>query len=330
MFLSMVSALLTLLIFESSVPVAATADAARLATEHSLTAQLVGSVLLFVDIIVLLLVFNALRAKRVNLGFALIFSMLLVVSLDTVAYDAIVRTTHFGGRAVLSGIAAKSVFVGMYAVLTLIYLWLFERNSPLDLSSLGGSVDLFSLLTYQDKLGRLEQQLNEDALTGAFNRRFLDSWLPEQLALDQRRGLLTALLILDLDNFKAVNDQHGHLVGDVALMHAVDRTRSQLRRGDTLCRYGGEEFVVVLNSSNWPEALQVAERIRAELSASPLFLPGSNLQLTLTVSIGVALSPDDAHSARDLIRAADGRLFTAKRSGRNRVEGVRPKLVVAS
>jgi diguanylate cyclase (GGDEF)-like protein len=327
-FLSFVAAALTLLFFESAMQVESNA-VTRTAFRHSMLALAVGSALLFVDIIALLMIFNKLRSRRINLGFALVFTMLLVVSFDTLAYDAIVRFTDLNGWAVLSGIASKSAFVALYAAMTLLYLRLFERNSRFDFEKQDKSIDLFSLLTYQDQVNRLEQQLNEDALTGAFNRRFLDSWLPEQLALNKRRALSTTLLMLDMDHFKSVNDQYGHLVGDVALKHAVSRARSQLRRGDTLCRYGGEEFAIVLSSSNWTEALHVAERIRSEIAQSPLFLQDSGLPLALSVSIGVAMSPDDGDSALSLIRAADKRLYQAKRGGRNRVEGAQVVLAEA-
>ncbi len=330
MFLSLLQAVLTLLFLESAPHIENNLAAARFDTNQSLLVILVGSALLFADIIALLMIFNNLRTKRFNLGFALMLAMLIVVSADTLIYDAIVRRAIFDGWAVLSGIAAKSAFITLYAAMTLLYLRLFERNDQHDITNQSRDIDLFSLLTYQDQVSRLEQQLNIDALTGAFSRRFLDAWLPEQLELNKRRALSTALMVMDLDHFKAVNDQHGHLCGDAALSHVVNRARSQLQRGDTICRYGGEEFVIVLSSSNLSEALQAAERIRNEIARSPLFLPESNLPLVLSVSIGVAISPEDSESAQGLIRVADKRLYSAKRNGRNRVEGPQSALYLAT
>jgi diguanylate cyclase (GGDEF)-like protein len=330
MFLSLVAAGLTWLLFEAAAHSSNGQLILSVTLQHSLSGLLVGSTLLFVDIMLVLLGYNTLRKHQCSIGVALATSLFCVVCFDTWAYDMVARTSEFSLAEVLNGIAAKTLFAAFYTAMTIVYLKVFERSTPLDLTAHGDSLDLFSVLTYQEHVNRLQRELNEDALTGAFNRRFLESWLPEQLELNKRRGLCTALLMLDIDHFKSVNDQYGHQVGDVALSHVVNRARSQLRRGDTICRYGGEEFIVVLSSSNWPEALHIAEKIRAELIGAPLFVPGVNAPLVLSVSIGIALSPQDGESVRELLRNADKRLYLAKSNGRNRVEGLRPKLVSAA
>jgi diguanylate cyclase (GGDEF)-like protein len=122
-----------------------------------------------------------------------------------------------------------------------------------------------------------------------------------------------ALLMLDLDHFKAVNDQHGHLVGDQVILNFVARTSSLLRQIDSFGRYGGEEFIVLLPETNPSEAMVVAERIRAAV-ATPNELPA------YTVSIGVTTRSYGDTTVDELLARADKALYQAKANGRNRVE----------
>ena len=157
----------------------------------------------------------------------------------------------------------------------------------------------------------LERLVTHDSLTGALTRRALFTSGEAELARARRQGRPLAVLMLDLDHFKQINDEHGHLVGDQVLADFVARAQTVLRRPAVLGRYGGEEFVALLPDTDKDQALAVAERIRASACADP-DLP------CCEVSIGVATAqPQDSLHA--LINRADAGLYEAKAQGRNRV-----------
>jgi diguanylate cyclase len=160
-------------------------------------------------------------------------------------------------------------------------------------------------------------EAGRDALTQLLNRRFLSAVLNRQIQL-QRTGRSRgfAVLVLDIDHFKAVNDRHGHDVGDRVLQQAAGLIVQHVRAGDFVFRYGGEEMLVVLAGVHAEEALKVAEDIRRRFEATPLAV-GRDAVLNLTVSIGVADHDGQADPQR-LIKRADAALYEAKQAGRNR------------
>ena len=163
---------------------------------------------------------------------------------------------------------------------------------------------------------KLEQRdASTDALTGQGNRRALDVLLGHQMVIAQQTGQAFSVLMLDIDYFKKINDEHGHSVGDDALRAFALRVREHLRQGDVCARYGGEEFVVVLPGAPLAKALEVAERVRQSVAHTPLL---TTPVLHATVSIGAAtLEPDQTLEA--LLQAADTAMYAAKRGGRNQV-----------
>ena len=170
---------------------------------------------------------------------------------------------------------------------------------------------------------QLAELVVRDPLTGLYNRRELDRALQQELSRVQRQGQSVALLILDLDHFKVVNDTWGHPTGDQVLVAVADLLRAQARPSDRLIRYGGEEFAVVAPLMPPHDGAALAERIRARMAATPLKLTGPDgapLELPLTLSVGLACAPQDARDEGTLIAAADEALYRAKRRGRNRVE----------
>jgi diguanylate cyclase (GGDEF)-like protein len=164
-----------------------------------------------------------------------------------------------------------------------------------------------------EALAAMEHQAATDALTGLPNRRSLDRALAAQLALAQREKRPLSLLMLDLDHFKAVNDTHGHGVGDAVLRAFAQRVQAQLRPSDVCARYGGEEFVVLLSGTKELLAVETAERLRRAVADGPL-VPG----VAITVSVGLA-TWRDGEDAAALLARADAALYAAKRAGRNRV-----------
>jgi len=163
----------------------------------------------------------------------------------------------------------------------------------------------------------LERQAVTDSQTRAFNRRYLGPRLSQEIDRAGRRREPLSVLLLDLDHFKAVNDQYGHAVGDQVLTAFADRVRACVRSVDVLVRRGGEEFVLVMPTTAGEEACDVAERIRRELARTPLSVRGG-LALSQTVSIGVAVW-DGTEPAEALEERADQAMYEAKRHGRNRI-----------
>jgi diguanylate cyclase (GGDEF)-like protein len=156
-----------------------------------------------------------------------------------------------------------------------------------------------------------------DPLTGVANRRGFDAGVAQMLARARRDGSSTALLLLDLDHFKAVNDTWGHQVGDHVLQAVARAVEQQLRRGDVVARLGGEEFAVALAGSGADQAAMLAEAMRRAVAA--LDIRRGEASIGLTVSIGVA-ALRAADSLDALFSRADAALYRAKTAGRNRVE----------
>lgn len=168
----------------------------------------------------------------------------------------------------------------------------------------------------------LERELSNlathDHLTGLFNRRETHRLLQEEVERAARYNRNLALLWIDLDHFKAVNDRYGHSAGDQALKAVCRRLAGSIRQVDTFGRYGGEEFVVLLPEMNTDDALETAERLRCLLADQPIMLDEST-PLNLTLSIGIAVYPRDGSSADALCSAADSAMYAAKHAGRNQV-----------
>lgn len=170
------------------------------------------------------------------------------------------------------------------------------------------------VLMATDRLrGELEYLATHDTLTAVLNRRALIEAAEEELARCRRNGQTMAVLVIDLDHFKRINDEHGHLAGDRVLRSFAQRAGDALRRPDRIGRYGGEEFVVLLPETGREAALVVAERIRDRLR-EPHGLP------PFTVSIGVATSRAEETDFDSLLHRADQAMYQAKARGRNRVE----------
>jgi two-component system, cell cycle response regulator len=161
---------------------------------------------------------------------------------------------------------------------------------------------------------RTERSAVSDGLTGLYNHAYLLQALRQEVLRSKRHGLKAALLLLDLDDFKRVNDAHGHVEGDRVLMRAAATVKDSVREIDVAARYGGEEFAVLLPDTSRLGAFVVAERIRRRIEER--FARG---RTPVTVSGGLAIFPDDAGAPADLVVRADAGLYAAKAAGKNRV-----------
>ncbi|HEU4398665.1 MAG TPA: diguanylate cyclase [Actinomycetota bacterium] len=165
-----------------------------------------------------------------------------------------------------------------------------------------------------------------DPLTGAWNFRYFERRFEQEIERSRRFGRVLALLMLDLDHFKSVNDRYGHQRGDDVLVEFAHRVTGSVRDIDTFARYGGEEFVLILPETNLDGGLAVAEKLRMAIHGAAFRGRGDN-GMRLTVSIGVACFPEHATSREELLRAADEALYEAKLQGRDRVVTAGPRLL---
>jgi two-component system cell cycle response regulator len=158
-----------------------------------------------------------------------------------------------------------------------------------------------------------------DQLTGLFNRRYMARHLGTLIGSTQQTGKPVSFLILDIDYFKHINDTYGHDVGDEVLREFAGRISANVRGIDLACRYGGEEFVVVMPDTDLTFAYMVAERLRQSVADAPFTIGVPPGQLSVTISVGVTATDGTADTAEALLRRADQALYRAKRDGRNRV-----------
>ena len=162
---------------------------------------------------------------------------------------------------------------------------------------------------------RLEHSAHHDVLTGLPNRSLLDDRIRQSLAFAARHDKMIALLFMDLDGFKPINDRHGHAAGDLLLRSVADRLRASVRDCDTVSRLGGDEFVVLLGEIGGPDDAGItARRILRDVSCPHLV---ADLSLHITASIGISIYPEDGHGPETLLRHADLAMYVAKSKGRN-------------
>jgi len=159
----------------------------------------------------------------------------------------------------------------------------------------------------------LKEEAIRDPLTDLYNRRFLRDYMARELLRAAREGIRVAVIMIDLDRFKRVNDTAGHAAGDFVLSEIATLLKRHIRGTDIACRYGGEEFMLVL-----PNATLQSARVRAEAICSAIREEGVQL-MGVTASLGVAIFPDHAAEPESLLRAADKALYDAKGRGRNQV-----------
>jgi len=248
--------------------------------------------------------------------------------------------THGVGMIVVAfGVLGLVVFLGVHQALGSLEIALDARTATGDLliPRLREIVLVMGLLStalivatgmFSTALARLGErqrlEARRDSLTGSFNRRVFDEHFAREAERSRRLGMQLAVLFVDLDHFKRINDSHGHATGDLVLQAAARCFESALRETDLLFRWGGEEFVVLMPHTSGPEIAPVAERLRAALAGEPLFELGGGAEIRITASIGAALAPELPCDSAQLIARADAACYEAKQLGRDRVVEARP------
>jgi diguanylate cyclase (GGDEF)-like protein len=222
-------------------------------------------------------------------------------------------------RSTEQGPAVQGVYIGSVVLVTLIVIR--------QIAALRENHDLYSRvaaanqaleatnIALENANDRLHEQATSDPITGGMNHRAIQQFLQDEVELQQRYGRACAVLFLDVDFFKTINDVHGHRTGDLILREFNALVSSAVRAADAVGRWGGEEFLAVLPETDSDAAIAVAERIR-ECVAAAEFGPAN---LHVTCSIGVAACPNDGDNADELVSAADHAMYAGKMLGRNQV-----------
>ncbi|MEJ2719597.1 MAG: GGDEF domain-containing protein [bacterium] len=214
---------------------------------------------------------------------------------------------------------AVSPVVSMGEFWGLLEIWFSDGdNGPL----LTARVDIASGMIAQivENTMRLESLTSVDKLTRVYNRSFYDRQVRIEMERATRSGTKLSLLVLDIDDFRQINNTMGHRKGDDALVAIADLIRGNLRKIDIAFRYGGEEFVILLPGTAEMEAIHTAERLRVVIAEYDGFPDLKGEPYRITVSIGAAVFPDHARTEEDLFSRADAALYLAKRGGKNRIE----------
>ena len=279
-----------------------------LASSLSTVADLVGAVV----------VFEFMGERVTRLLFLRLWSTAAIVMvLDSVLFT----TLAFAGRPaywsiLASGLVAKVAGATFYAALTAWYVRSFEPRQP---APAGATRDVFTWLTYRQRYEEARTLMARDALTGLYNRGYFDEVAPRQLAHADRARHPMSLVLVDIDRLKAANDQYGHEAGDDLVRAVAEEIRQMVRTSDVGCRYGGDEFAVVLTNADAAAAGIFADRLAGNVRTragaqqpAPPWAPAS-------ISIGLATYPADGTTLRDLVRRADERLYESKRLGGDRV-----------
>ena len=200
-----------------------------------------------------------------------------------------------------------------------LYITLFVA---VPMTAIGGGICIMLVVSLEQMRRRLQDLAMTDPLTGLRNRRHFIQWAQRELDLAHRHDLPVAMLVLDIDHFKRINDVHGHGVGDQVLVEISQRFSATLRGTDLLARWGGEEFIALLPNTPEPLARLLGERLRSAAAVAVRLPNGAAVQVTVSVGVtgrGAGPSPSAVTTLDALTQAADRALYEAKRLGRDRV-----------
>ena len=258
-----------------------------------------GTSLLVISLILVRRMARQLPAGGIRRRWRLLTVMIIAFVPGYITYGSVARNSY---RGPLDLIVPVIFFFGAVFVLLVSSL------------SLETALDVRRIYT-------LEQESITDALTGTYNRRYLDRRLDEEVARASRYGFPLAVLLLDIDHFKKINDVHGHPFGDGILAALSQIVMNSVRKTDVVARYGGDEILVIATHTPLRDAAELGERLRQRVEAAEMGQANDasgGLPVRVTISAGVAGFSDELSSGESLIHAADQALYQAKQAGRNR------------
>jgi diguanylate cyclase (GGDEF)-like protein len=280
-----------------------------------------SSAALLLDMIATVVLFEWLSRRLHGLFVRLWLTAVAIMVLDAVVFS----TLGFAGdpaygRLLTGSLVGKVAGASFYAVVVTGYVRTCERQGG-QRGHVDAPRDIFRWLTYRQRYEEARSLMARDALTGLYNRGYFDEFVPRQLAHADRARHPMSLVVIDIDDLKATNDRHGHRAGDALVKFVAAELRHMVRASDAACRYGGDEFVVVLTTADAAAARIFAERLRQNVRANSAALSPAPPWAPATVTVGVATTPADGTTAEALLHCADERLYAGKRQGRDRVIG---------
>ena len=310
----------------TSAPVLAPDLAETLFFVQNVRPLLIGTALLCLDVVLIIILYEFFfRVFPRSLLLRVAAAMVVVVAFDTVAFVSL----NFWGdprlqQILVSGLVGKGAVAIFYSVAMVAYLKTFpagERPNDVETQRFH---DIFHILTYRQRYEMLKNELERDSMTGLFNRGFFNKTFPQEVERASRLQHPLNLMLVDLDNFKSINDEYGHQAGDEVILMLARSMTELFRVADIPVRYGGEEFAVILPDSSARAAYTAAHRLRRKLreksAAASTAVPADRISFTA----GIATYPDDACDPDELLKIADERLYAGKRDGRDRVVAAIP------
>lgn len=282
-------------------------------------ALIVGTLTLAIDVVLIIILYEFF-SKYINKVFLKIYSaMAVVLIIDTLIFtvgSGIISAQSDYIGLLVSSVVGKLLLAVVYSSILALYIKFHQDKELISTNESTDIKDIFTFLTYRQKYEKLRKEIYRDSLTGLYNRGFLNENLPRELDRAVRNDDSIAFLMIDIDNFKHINDTFGHQEGDRILAFLAMVIHKSIRKMDLACRYGGEEFSLILPKTDKISAIQLAERLRGNLAIlSTSHKPAIMREITLT--IGIAMAPNEATTADELVAIADKRLYLGKESGRN-------------
>ena len=279
-----------------------------------------STVVLFVDTLIICLLYELVSRYTRSIFLRVYLSLTLTLCFDSIAF----ATAAFAGSPayvdiMLSQLAAKTVAALVYSAVLAMYLRYFNVAESMVVGEGRKLGEMFRVLTYRQRYEELQKIVVRDPLTNLYNRGFFDEALEKYVAMSQRSSRSLCMMMVDVDFFKRVNDTYGHTEGDRVLQLIATAISSTLRASDYVCRYGGEEFGILLPQTELAQATVLAERIVAEVPRALSTGWRGAETMKITVTIGVAQFPREVADGAELVRVADRRLYGGKAGGRNRV-----------
>jgi diguanylate cyclase (GGDEF)-like protein len=279
----------------------------------------VSIVALYVDTIVIILLYEQIGRFTKSLLARIFISLTITLVMDTLMFitGAYVESPQY--LTILTSSTIGKVAAGtIYSLALWFYLRRIDKFPVAAISQDHAPSEMFRTLTYRQRYEMLREASSRDPLTGLYNRGFFNDIFTTLVSTAARAGTTLALLMIDIDNFKTINDTQGHIEGDRVLGLVAGALQESFRSSDYVCRFGGEEFAVLLPNAGEQQASTLAETARVKVLD---LQRAAALRTEVTVTIGVAVFPTECESARDLLLLADRRLYAGKMKGRNQVVG---------